>query len=115
MAKTTYRYAWIAVLDTGSLEKLQKETLAEGIAPPAETLLAPLSVYIIDWQNVEVRLHMSALASVAGTDPTLRLMICGPKGDEAAVRDWLANKPYGQKLKAMAKHLELVKVSAEVV
>lgn len=99
---TTYRYAWLAVLDGDGRRKLNEELLAMDDANPALTQQhAPGSVWMINPPNGEPRLATTALSENIGRDPDIEVLMVGIPGSEQALRDWIET-PQGRTLRSHA-------------
>ena|SRR5687768_649187 len=99
---TTYRYAWLAVLDGKGRKNLDEEILALDDAHPALTQQnQPGGVWVIHWDNSPARLATTALSGNIGRDPDIEVVMVSIQGDERNMRDWI-NTPQGRSLKSNA-------------
>lgn len=99
---TTYRYAWLAVLDGDGRRKLNEELLSMDDANPALTMQqAPGSVWMLNPPEGGPRLATTALSENIGKDPDIEVLMVGIPGPEQALREWIET-PQGRTLRAHA-------------
>jgi hypothetical protein len=96
---TTYRYAWLAVLDGSGRKKLNDELLDMDDVNPALTQQnTPGSVWTVFWDNSPARLATTALSGNIGRDPDIEVVMVGIPGTEEAMNEWISS-PQGQLLR----------------
>ena|SRR5438876_9481239 len=99
---TTYRYAWLAVLDGKGRKNLNDQLLEiEGVNPALTQQNAPGAVWIINWDNAPARLATTALSGNVGKDADIEVVMVSVQGDEKKMRDWI-DTPQGQCLRSHA-------------
>jgi len=99
---TTYRYAWLAVLDGNGRKKLDEELLAMNDANPALTQQhTPGSVWMLSAPDELPRLATTAIDRNIGRDPDIEVVMVGIPGSEQAMRDWIES-PQGRTLRSHA-------------
>lgn len=99
---TTYRYAWLAVLDGKGRKNLNDQLLEiEGVNPALTQQNAPGAVWIINWDNAPARLATTALSGNIGKDSDIEVVMVSVQGDEKKMRDWI-DTPQGQCLRSHA-------------
>lgn len=99
---TTYRYAWLAVLDGEGRRKLNEELLAMDDANPALTQQhAPGSVWMINPPDGGPRLATTALSGNIGKDPDIEVLMVGIPGSEQTLHEWIES-PQGRTLRSHA-------------
>ena len=99
---TTYRYAWLAVLDGNGRKKLNEELLTmEGASPALTQQHAPGAIWMINPPDGGPRLATSALSENIGKDPDIEVLMVGIPGPEQAMRDWI-DSPQGRTLRSHA-------------
>ena len=96
---TTYRYAWLAVLDGSGRKKLNDELLdMDDVNPALMQQNTPGSIWTIFWDNSPARLATTALSGNIGRDPDIEVVMVGIPGTEDAMNEWIAS-PQGQLLR----------------
>jgi hypothetical protein len=111
---TTYRYAWLAVLDGNGRKKLNEDLLAMDDVNPALTQQnTPGSVWTIYWDNTPARLSTTALSPNIGNDPDIEVVLVGIPGTEDAMKDWIET-PQGRTLRSHALSVQPWVYSASV-
>ena len=111
---TTYRYAWLAVLDGNGRRKLNEELLDMDDANPALTAQhAPGTVWMLDPPDGVARLSTSALSDNIGRDPDIEVLLVGIPGSEQAMRDWIET-PQGRTLRSHALSVQPWVYSASI-
>src|SRR5437763_13684155 len=99
---TTYRYAWLAVLDSKGRKKLDEELLDMEDAHPALTQQnQPGAIWVIVWDNAPARLATTTLGDNIGNDRDIEVLMVSVQGDENKMRDWI-DTPQGKSLKSHA-------------
>jgi len=99
---TTYRYAWLAVLDGNGRKKLNEELLSMDDVNPALTQQnTPGAVWIVYWDNAPARLATTALGGNFGRDQDIEVLMVSVQGDEKKLHDWI-DSPQGRTLKSHA-------------
>jgi len=99
---TTYRYAWLAVLDSKGRKNLNDDLLDLDDAHPALMQQSqPGAVWVINWDNAPARLATTALSINVGKDPNIEVVMVSVQGDEKKMRDWI-DTPQGQCLRSHA-------------
>ena len=99
---TTYRYAWLAVLDGHGRRKLTEELLDLDEVNPALTQQnTPGAMWTIFWDNSPARLAATALSGNLGRDQDIEVLMVGIPGGEEAMRDWIET-PQGRTLRSHA-------------
>src|SRR5439155_11111000 len=79
---TTYRYAWLAVLDGKGRKNLNDQLLEiEGVNPALTQQNAPGAVWIINWDNAPARLATTALSGNVGKDADIEVVMVSVQGD----------------------------------
>src|SRR5205814_4710940 len=102
---TTYRYAWLAVLDGKGRKNLNEELLEIENAHPALTQQnQPGAVWIITWDNAPARLATNALGGNMGKDEDIEVLMVSVQGDEKRMR-YGSDKAPGQLLMCPALSL----------
>lgn len=107
---TTYRYAWLAVLDGDGRRKLNDVLLSMDDVNPALTRQnAPGAVWMIGppafGPTTSARLSTSALSENIGQDPDIEVVMVSVPGDEKTMRDWI-DTPEGRSLRANALSIQ---------
>jgi hypothetical protein len=111
---TTYRYAWLAVLDGNGRKNLNDELLNMDDVNPALTQQNnPGSVWTINWDNSGTRLATTALSHNIGKDPDIEVVLVGIPGDEDTMKDWIES-PQGRTLRSHALSVQPWVYSASV-
>ena len=99
---TTYRYAWLAVLDGNGRKKLNDELLdMDDVNPALAQQDQPGSVWTVFWDNSPARLAASALSGNIGKDPDIEVVMVGIPGTEDAMKAWI-DSPQGRTLRSHA-------------
>jgi hypothetical protein len=99
---TTYRYAWLAVLDGNGRRKLNDDLLAMDEFDPALTQQnTPGAVWTIFWDNSPARLATTAVGVNVGRDPDIEVLMVSVQGDERNLHDWI-DSPQGRTLRSHA-------------
>jgi hypothetical protein len=99
---TTYRYAWLAVLDGNGRKKLNDELLCMDDVNPALTQQnAPGAIFTINWDNAPTRIAASALSANVGQNPDIEVVLVSIDGTEDVMKDWIKT-PQGQTLRSHA-------------
>jgi hypothetical protein len=99
---TTYRYAWLAVLDSKGRKNLNDELLDLDDAHPALMQQSqPGAVWVIQWDNAPARLATTALSRNIGKDQDIEVVVVSVQGDENKMRDWI-DTPQGKCLRSHA-------------
>ena len=111
---TTYRYAWLAVLNGDGRRKLNEELLEMDDANPALTQQhAPGSVWVLSPPDGVARLSTSALSGNIGRDPDIEVVMVGIPGPEEAMREWIES-PQGRTLRSHALSVQPWVYSASI-
>jgi hypothetical protein len=99
---TTYRYAWLAVLDGNGRKKLNEELLSMDDVNPALTQQnTPGAMWTIYWDNSPARLATSALSGNIGKDQDIEVLMVSVQGGENDMREWIES-PQGRTLRSHA-------------
>lgn len=99
---TTYRYAWLAVLDGNGRKKLNDDLLSMDDVDPALTQQnTPGAMWTIYWDNSPARLSTSALSGNVGKDQDIEVLMVSIKGNEQNMREWI-DTPEGRILTSHA-------------
>jgi hypothetical protein len=99
---TTYRYAWLAVLNGKGRKNLNDQLLEiEEVNPALTQQNAPGAIWIIEWDNAPARLATTALSGNIGKDQDIEVVIVSVQGDEKKMRDWIET-PQGKCLRSHA-------------
>jgi hypothetical protein len=111
---TTYRYAWLAVLDGQGRKKLNDDLLAMDDVNPALTQQnTPGAIWTISWDNSPTRLATSALSPNIGRDPDIEVVMVSIPGTEDAMKE-LIDTPEGQTLRMHALSVQPWVYSASI-
>jgi hypothetical protein len=111
---TTYRYAWLAVLDGSGRKKLNDELLAMDDVDPALTQQnTPGAVWTLFWDNAPARLATTALSPNIGRNPDIEVVLVSIPGDEEVMKDWI-DTPQGQMLRNHALSIQPWVYSASI-
>ncbi len=103
---TTYRYAWLAVLDGKGRKNLNDQLLDIEDAHPGLTQQnQPGAVWIVNWDNAPARLATTALGGNIGTDQDIEVLVVSVQGDEKRMRDWI-DTPQGKCLRSHALSIQ---------
>jgi hypothetical protein len=99
---TTYRYAWLAVLDGDGRRKLNEELLDMDDVNPALTQQnTPGVIWVVTWDASPTRLATTALSRNIGTDPDIEVVLVGIPGSEETMKEWI-DSPQGRTLRSHA-------------
>jgi hypothetical protein len=99
---TTYRYAWLAVLDGQGRKKLNEDLLAmDDVNPSLTQQNTPGAIWTISWDNSPARLATTALSRNIGQDPDIEVVMVSIPGTEDAMKDWI-DSPQGKTLRSHA-------------
>ena len=99
---TTYRYAWLAVLDGKGRKNLNEDLLSMDEAHPALTQQnQPGAIWVIYWDNSPARLATTALSGNLGRDQDIEVVMVGIQGTEENMKNWI-DSPQGRSLKSHA-------------
>jgi hypothetical protein len=111
---TTYRYAWLAVLDGDGRRKLTEDLLGmEDVNPALTQQNTPGAVFIINWDASPTRLATTALSRNIGKDPDIEVVMVGITGDEDTMKEWI-DSPQGKTLRSHALSVQPWVYSASV-
>jgi hypothetical protein len=111
---TTYRYAWLAVLDGNGRKKLTEELLNMDDVNPALTQQnTPGVIWTINWDNSPTRLSTTALSRNIGNDPDIEVVLVGIPGTEDMMKEWI-DSPQGKTLRSHALSVQPWVYSASV-
>jgi hypothetical protein len=111
---TTYRYAWLAVLDGKGRKNLNEDLLTMDDVDPALTQQnTPGSVWTIVWNSTTTRIAATALGDNVGQDPDIEVVMVGIPGSEETMRQWI-DSPQGQTLRNHALSVQPWVYSANV-
>ena len=103
---TTYRYAWLAVLDGNGRKKLNDELLNMDDVNPALTQQnTPGAIWTVFWDNSPARLATTALSPNIGNNPDIEVVLVSIPGDEEVMKDWIGT-PQGQMLRNHALSIQ---------
>ena len=99
---TTYRYAWLAVLDGNGRKKLNQDLLDMDDVNPALTQQnTPGAIWTVYWDNSPARLATTALSPNIGNNPDIEVVLVSIPGTEDAMKEWI-DTPQGQTLRSHA-------------
>jgi hypothetical protein len=99
---TTYRYAWLAVLDGDGRRKLNEDLLDMDDVNPALTQQnTPGVIWVVTWDASATRLATTALSRNIGTDPDIEVVLVGIPGTEETMKEWI-DSPQGRTLRSHA-------------
>jgi len=111
---TTYRYAWLAVLDGNGRKKLNDDLLnMDDINPALTQQNTPGAVWTIQWEASSARLATSALSHNIGNNPDIEVVLVSIPGSEDAMKNWI-DTPQGQTLRSHALSIQPWVYSASV-
>ena len=111
---TTYRYAWLAVLDGNGRRKLNEDLLDMDDANPSLMQQhAPGTVWVLGPPDGVARLSTSALSENIGRDPDIEVVMVGIPGSEQEMRDWIET-PQGRTLRSHALSVQPWVYSASI-
>jgi hypothetical protein len=112
---TTYRYAWLAVLDGKGRKNLTEDLLGMDDVNPALTQQnTPGAVFVINFDNSSTRLSTTALSHNIGKDPDIEVVMVGIPGDEDMMKSWIET-PQGRTLRSHALSVQPWVYSASAV
>src|SRR5258708_31726959 len=96
---TTYRYAWLAVLDGNGRRKFTEDLLDMDDVNPALTQQNVTgAIWTINWDSSSARLATTALSPNIGKDPDIEVVLVSIPGDEETMKGWIET-PQGQTLR----------------
>ena len=99
---TTYRYAWLAVLDGNGRKKMNDELLnMDDVNPSLTQQNMPGAIWTIMWDNSPTRLATTALSPNIGKDPDIEVVMVSIPGTEDAMKEWIES-PQGRTLRSHA-------------
>lgn len=99
---TTYRYAWLAVLDGDGRKKLNEDLLDMDDVNPALTQQnTPGAIFTLYWDNAPARLSTMALSPNIGNNPDIEVLLVGIAGTEDTMKEWI-DTPEGRTLRSHA-------------
>ncbi len=83
---TTYRYAWLAVLDGNGRKRLNEDLLDMDEVNPALTQQnTPGAIWTVSWDNSPTRLATTALSPNIGRDPDIEVVMVSIPGPDASL------------------------------
>ena len=110
---TTYRYAWLAVLDGNGRKKLNQDLLDMDDVNPALTQQnTPGAIWTVYWDNSPARLATTALSPNIGNNPDIEVVLVSIPGTEDAMKEWIDTQ--GQTLRSHALSVQPWVYSASV-
>ena len=111
---TTYRYAWLAVLDGSGRRKLTEDLLNMDDVNPALTQQNnPGAVWTINWDNSPTRIAATALSDNIGNDADIEVVLVSIPGTEDTMKEWI-DSPQGKTLRTHALSVQPWVYSASV-
>ena len=111
---TTYRYAWLAVLDGQGRKKLNDELLTMDDVDPALTQQnTPGAIWTVYWDNSPARLATTALSPNIGNNPDIEVVLVSIPGTEDTMKEWIES-PQGRTLRSHALSIQPWVYSASV-
>jgi len=111
---TTYRYAWLAVLDGNGRKNLTEDLLNMKDVNPALTQQnTPGVVWTINWDNSPTRIAATALSRNIGNDSDIEVVLVGIPGTEDTMKEWI-DSPQGKTLRSHALSVQPWVYSASV-
>jgi len=103
---TTYRYAWLAVLDGEGRRKLNEELLElDEVDPALAQQDQPGAMWTIYYDNTPTRLSTSVLGRNVGRDADIEVVMVGVPGPEHQLQEWIES-PQGRSLRAHALSIQ---------
>ena len=111
---TTYRYAWLAVLDANGRKRLNDELLDMDDVNPALTQQnTPGAIWTIAWDNSPARLATTPLSPNIGNNPDIEVVLVSIPGNEAVTKEWIGT-PQGRMLRNHALSVQPWVYSASI-
>jgi hypothetical protein len=111
---TTYRYAWLAVLDGNGRKNLNDDLLNMDDVNPALTQQnTPGAIWTVFWDNSPARLATTALSANIGKNPDIEVVLVSIPGDEEVMKDWI-DTPQGKMLRNHALSIQPWVYSASI-
>jgi hypothetical protein len=111
---TTYRYAWLAVLDGNGRRKLNEDLLdMDDVNPALAQQNTPGSIWVFNFESSDARLTTTALSQNIGKDPDIEVVLVGIPGTEDTMREWI-DSPQGKTLRAHALSVQPWVYSASI-
>jgi hypothetical protein len=111
---TTYRYAWLAVLDGNGRKNLNEDLLNMDDVNPALTQQnTPGAIWVINWDSSAARLATTALSHNIGKDPDIEVVLVSIPGSEDTMKEWI-DSPQGKTLRSHALSVQPWVYSASV-
>ena len=111
---TTYRYAWLAVLDGNGRKKLNEDLLdMDDVNPALAQQNTPGTIWVFNWDSSAARLTTTALSHNIGKDPDIEVVLVGIPGTEDTMKEWI-DSPQGKTLRAHALSVQPWVYSASV-
>jgi hypothetical protein len=99
---TTYRYAWLAVLDGNGRKRLNEDLLAmEEFDASLTQQNTPGAIWTVFWDDAPARLATTALGGNVGRDQDIEVLMVSVQGDEKKLREWI-DTPQGNALRSHA-------------
>ncbi len=99
---TTYRYAWLAVLDGEGRRRLNEELLdLDGVDPALMQRDQPGAIWVVLWDSSPTRLAASALGRNVGRDLDIEVLVVGSPGTQERLHEWIET-PQGRSLRGNA-------------
>jgi hypothetical protein len=111
---TTYRYAWLAVLDGNGRRNLTEDLLNMDDVNPALTQQnTPSAIWVLSWESADARLATTALSHNIGKDPDIEVVLVSIPGTEDTMKEWI-DSPQGKTLRSHALSVQPWVYSASV-
>lgn len=99
---TTYRYAWLAVLDGEGRRRLNEALLdLDEVDPALAQQEQPGAIWTVLWDDAPTRLATNALGRNVGRDLDIEVLLVGVAGAEQRLHEWIET-PQGRSLRANA-------------
>ena len=99
---TTYRYAWLAVLDGEGRRKLNEELMElDEVSPALAQQEQPGAIWVVSWDSSPARIAATALSRNIGRDDDIEVVMVGIPGPEDKLREWIET-PQGRSLRTHA-------------